>query len=222
MPEKISFATEDGVTIVGDLYEKKAGGPWAILLHMMPATKESWTGLATALADAGFTALAIDLRGHGESVVSTRGRLDYKLFTEREQQEKERDVEAAARWLADNRGMLPWRLAVVGGSIGANLALRFAAAHHDVPIAVALSPGLDYRGVTTLDAVKDLAAGQRLWLAASDDDEFSYMSVQKLAEVAPEGSAVQLLSGAGHANRMFDALPCLEKAVADWIAAHVH
>lgn len=217
MPEKTTFRTADGVTIIGNLYKKKEGGPWALLLHMMPATKESWEGLAVRLAEAGFTVLAIDERGHGESVVSDRGPLDYELFTEREQQEKIRDVEAAVRWLVKTQGAKESRLAVVGASIGANLAVSFAAKHRPATTVVALSPGIAYHGVNTETAIYELAAEQKLYLAASDDDEYSFNSARELAAMRPKSTTLKELSGAGHGTAMFAKAPGFLEELAAWI-----
>ncbi|MBI4457918.1 alpha/beta fold hydrolase, partial [Candidatus Uhrbacteria bacterium] len=164
----VAFTTSDGVTIAGSLFIGPAGGPAALLLHMMPKTKESWAPLAEALVGAGFgSVLAIDLRGHGESLRQGDRRLDYKNFSDAEHQAKMLDVEAAVEWLMKERGARLDRAVIVGASIGANLAIRFAADHPEVPAVAALSPGLDYRGVTTADAVARLRPKQAFFLAAS-------------------------------------------------------
>ena len=217
---KVRFLTEDNVTIVGEHRPGPAGGPAALLLHMMPATKESWDGLQTALAGRGLTTLAIDLRGHGESVVGPSGApLDFKKFTDEEQQAKMFDVDAAMRWLAE-QGTPASRTAVVGASIGANLAIVFEGAHGEVPAAVALSPGLDYRGVATEAAAKALPREQKLLLAASDEDEYAFMSVGKLAEACGHAE-VQKLSAAGHGTKMFETHPEFMAYVAEWIVRNL-
>ncbi|HTM68103.1 MAG TPA: alpha/beta fold hydrolase [Candidatus Binatia bacterium] len=213
---KVRFLTQDGVTIVGEHRPGPQGAPAALLLHMMPATKESWEPLAAALAGRGFATLAIDLRGHGESVVGEGGeKLDYKAFDDAAHQAKVFDVDAAMRWLAE-QGTPASRTALVGASIGANLAIAWAAAHPEVPAAVALSPGLDYHGVTTEAAAKAMPREQKLLLAASDDDGYSFESVQTLAEADPNAE-VQRLSAAGHGTRMFEARPDLLEYVVEWI-----
>ncbi|MDZ4296063.1 MAG: alpha/beta fold hydrolase, partial [Patescibacteria group bacterium] len=87
MAERVTFSTADGVAIVGDHYAGPTGlSPAVVLLHMLPAERASWAGLARALQAEGFQALAIDLRGHGESVHqhlngSPPAVLDYKKFS---------------------------------------------------------------------------------------------------------------------------------------------
>src|SRR3990172_1406945 len=147
--KKVMFKTKDGVEIYG-LYTESENwsAPAVLLLHMMPAVKESWREFQEKLREAGFQSLAIDERGHGESVWKDGERIDYKNFTDAEQQEKILDVEVAMRFLAE-RGVESESVAVAGASIGANLALQYQAEHSEIKAAVLLSSGLNYRGVET-------------------------------------------------------------------------
>ena len=63
--EHITLTTKDGMEIHGLYREVNQSQKAVLLLHMMPATKESWDGFATALQEKGITTLAIDERGHG-------------------------------------------------------------------------------------------------------------------------------------------------------------
>jgi dipeptidyl aminopeptidase/acylaminoacyl peptidase len=48
--EKIRFKTIDGVTITGNYFKPlKKQAPVFLLLHMMPATKESWNEFASII-----------------------------------------------------------------------------------------------------------------------------------------------------------------------------
>src|SRR5690349_13876649 len=152
-PEPVLLESSDGVRIQGAFYAADQLRGQALLLHMMPATKESWSAFAFALAERGISCLAIDLRGHGASDGGPDG---YRGFSDAEHQAKRLDVEAALAWLRA-KGSAPLRVA--GASIGANLAIRAAAEHADVAACLALSPGLAYRGVTTADAVAALREG---------------------------------------------------------------
>jgi len=220
MPEKVNFDTEDGVIIYADHYASGVDGPSALLLHMMPATKESWSAFATALLSAGFShVLAIDLRGHGESVHQGNARLDYKQFEDADHQAKMMDVDAAVRWL-EGQGVAKERLALVGASIGANLAIAYGAEHGEIPAVVALSPGLDYRGVTTPDKVAKYRSGQGLYLVASEEDELSFKTDRELAAIK-NGTIVKEFRGAGHGTAMFDKAPGLMAEVVEWLGERV-
>lgn len=220
MAEPVHFATADDVTIVGEYYAGPPGGPAAILVHMMPATKESWREFVPKLVARGFSVLAIDLRGHGGSVVGPKGALDYRTFTDAEHQASIRDVEASVQWLMETHGVSESRIALVGASIGANLAIGYGAVHDATPAVVALSPGLEYRGVTTSEKVAAFGRNTALLLIASDNDGYSFMTDKHLASLAPSAE-LRELHGAGHGTAMFDADPALMDNLAAWIAAKV-
>lgn len=202
--EKISFQTNDGVTIVGNWYPVEQSKRFALLLHMMPATKESWQPLAEAFAQAGVSSLAIDLRGHGESIQLEAGVLDYKKFSDAEQQAKMRDVEAAVAWLKE-KGAREETIALVGASIGANLAMVYGSQHNKVPVIVALSPGLEYRGVSAERAGVRIAPDQKVLLAAAGGDTYSFDTINTLARrmVAVEPEVLRY-QGSAHGTDLFN------------------
>lgn len=174
--EKISFKTDDGVTIVGNYWNGGEGA--ALLLHMMPATKESWNLFAEALHRAGYSVLAIDERGHGAS--TNGGRIDYKNFTDAEQQKKILDVRAADAWLGKDGKKLKL---VAGASIGANLALQYQV-ENNLPIAtVLLSPGFNYRGIETKLLATKLKDPQRVFYAGAKlDGRSSGLTAAQMAD----------------------------------------
>lgn len=202
--EKISFQTSDGVTIVGNWYPVEQPKRFALLLHMMPATKESWQSLAEALAKSGVASLAIDLRGHGESTQSGVGALDYKKFSDADHQASIRDVESAVTWL-NEKGAREETTTLVGASIGANLAMVYGSQHNKVPVIVALSPGLDYRGISAERAGVRIAPDQKVLLAAAEEDTYSFDTINTLASrmvaVQPE---VLRYSDSAHGTDLFN------------------
>ncbi len=222
MNERVTFTTADGVEIAGVFTPVPNARGTALLLHMMPAAKESWAAFSDLLAARGIASLAIDLRGHGESVKMGEARIDYRLFDDREHQRTAADVEAAVEWLKREKGLDASRLVLAGASIGANLGLRYAAGHPDVPAALALSPGLDYRGVTTADAVAALSAGQALFLAASEEDAYSFQTIAELERLSKSGATIaKKLRGAGHGTTMFEKDAALMVEAADWLAGRL-
>jgi pimeloyl-ACP methyl ester carboxylesterase len=64
-PVPVSFEAADGVGVDADLYG--TGAHWVVLVHGARFDKTSWEAQARALAEAGFSILAIDLRGYGRS-----------------------------------------------------------------------------------------------------------------------------------------------------------
>ena len=79
MDQTLSFKTDDGLTLRGDAYGNPKGHP-VLLLHGGGQTRHAWAGTALALAEAGWYAVALDLRGHGESDWCPSGRYDHMSF----------------------------------------------------------------------------------------------------------------------------------------------
>ena len=207
--EKLSLITDDGVKIIG-IYKKNPESKKAVLLlHMMPATKESWEEFSNLLNENGFSTLAIDLRGHGESttqeIKGEKKELDYKYFSPQEHQESILDVKSASEFLEKENFSLENQY-LVGASIGANLALDFASLHPEIKKIVLLSPGLDYQGLKTDAFIKKLNKDQKILAVASENDYYSYNSVKKLKEIAEEkGLSFETIfyKTAGHGTNMF-------------------
>lgn len=53
-----------------------AGGPRVLMIHGLAGNRGSWWNIAEQLADAGFTVVAPDLRGHGDAPTTSRYRFD--------------------------------------------------------------------------------------------------------------------------------------------------
>lgn len=178
--------TEDNMRIA---YSMEGNGPAVLLVHMLNENKSSWDGFAKKLHEAGFSTVAIDLRGHGESEGS------WTTFSEEDYKKMELDIKAAYDFVTKKN--IPV-VSIVGASIGANHALRFA---KDTPLhsVVLLSPGLDYRGITTQDVIKEIK--QPLLIISSEEDTYAAKSSASLHATHGE---LQLLVGNKHGTRMLN------------------
>lgn len=163
--QRVSFLTYDKVLIVGTYYAPQTTTPSSantnavILLHMLGHNRNDWNGFASTLSNKtnDYAVLSIDLRGHGESTTSQNGNtiLSFQSFTPDDFNKMIMDVKAAKQFLVTQKNINPNNVAIVGASIGANVALNYAAASDpSIKVVVLLSPGLDYKGVTTSDAIK--------------------------------------------------------------------
>ena len=207
--QEVTFHTDDGVPIVGSLYLPSRPGPGIILLHALSRTHEDWQPVATRLADAGFVALAIDLRGHGASGPLPEGASLEDLTR------MVADVKAARAFLATRREVVPNRIGIAGASIGANLAILFAAGDPAVRSLALLSPGIDYRGLRPEAAMKKYGDRPAL-LVASQEDNYSANSTRQLAGSGPGVRDLRILTGAGHGTAMLGRQPDLVGTIVDW------
>lgn len=212
MTERVFLTTTDGAAIIGD-YSGKPSEPAVLMLHMMPATKESWRIFSEKLNTAGFQTLAIDLRGHGESEGGPQG---YKRFSDAEHQASIHDAEAGIQFL---KSKSPSKIFIAGASIGANLALQYAVEHPEVNGIVLLSPGLDYRGIKTEPLVGKLPKNQGVYFAASADDSYSADTVKKLFDMTPTGvkKELKMFERAGHGTTIFEKEPAFMDELVSWL-----
>lgn len=190
-PEAVSFGTADGGLVHADRWG--GGGHWVVLVHGARFDKGSWQEQARELAEAGLTALAIDLRGYGRSksggASGEAGLLDegYPL-----------DVLAAVRFA---RAEGAHEVSVLGGSLGGWAAARAA---------VEAGPGeIDRLILLAHSPIEEpeRMQGRKLFILAEDDARGE--GVPRLPEIreqherAPGPKELVLLEGSAHAQHLF-------------------
>ena len=174
----INFQTKDGVKIVGDFYDAK-NKKSILLLHILPGNRADFDEFADFLFANNYNVLSIDERGHGESEAWPGEMGSWQEFTSADYDKMIYDVEAAAQWI---KIRIPdTELTVIGGSIGANLALLYGAKTQP-KVVIALSPGLNYKGIKTEIASRNFR--KNLLLIASRDDNYSFESCKRLFEIS--------------------------------------
>ncbi|BCX15288.1 MAG: hypothetical protein KatS3mg097_180 [Candidatus Parcubacteria bacterium] len=168
--KKVTIVTKDGFSIIGNYYYQPNSKFAGILVHMRPATKESWHRFALALKQEGFSVLAIDLRGHGESKLSPKGSVSYEDFNEEEEKLSINDIEAASVFL-EKEGFFKDKQFYIGASIGANLGFQFLSENPSLKAAILFSPGINYRGIALERFKKDNLNKKILVISALDDQQ---------------------------------------------------
>lgn len=228
--QKISFTTADGVKISANLYPVENPIGWVLFSHMMPSTKESWDDLAKNFQGASYEGIAIDLRGHGESVKgkSEKGeeiKLDYKNFSDADNQKSILDLQAAADYLIKEKNATPDKIIFAGASIGANLSLEYISnPAFGGTTAILFSPGLNYYGIKTEPMVKNLMDNQKVFFVSAKDDVRSggnnnAEEVQKLYDLTPGGveKKIQIYETGGHGTDILKNRPELVNLIMDFI-----
>ena len=218
-PRVVRFQTTDGMEIVGDFLEARKSAqpaPAALLIHMFRTDRSTWKPLLAPLHAAGFVVLAIDLRGHGDSARAQWSELKPRL--ERQDpgvfRDMLRDVEAAHVWLLGQDGVDKARFVVVGASVGASLAIDYAARDRSVDGVVMLTPGTGYMGLDSVAPIMRYGARPVLLVSVEDDRR----AVDLLAKMNPGATAHVEGRGTGHGTRIFEVVPGMTDRVAEFLS----
>jgi len=184
--EHVSFPTQDGWIIHGDLYG--VGDRAIVLAHGGRFEKGSWEKQARVLMKAGFRALAIDLRGFGlskEGPQSARSDFGSPL-----------DVLAAVRYLREKGAKT---VSVVGASMGGDAAAEaMAAAPGEIERLVLLGSGAY--------GEPEKWKGRKLFIVARDDANDAGPRLPKIRaqyEKAPDPKELIIVNGSAHAQFLF-------------------
>ena len=106
---------------------------------------------------------------------------------------------------------------ILGAGLGANLALAVAAEDGGVSRVVAISPGLDYRGVTLDESLQKLPP-ERVLLVASLEDVYSVYSIRELVNPLPVKPETRMLNNAGHGVWILRRQEGIVDSIAAWLS----
>jgi len=205
----MTISASDGLVIQATYYSAPVRpAPGVLLVPMEGTGREVYAALAERLQTAGYAVLAVDLRGYGD----TGGAPDWTLA--------QADTRDALDMMADLPGVNRGQLAVVGASTGANIALNTCADFAGCNAAVLLSPGLDYRGITTAGAMARM--GQRaVLIVASENDDNNPADSVALDGMATGDHRLEIYPNAGHGTDILAAQPDLPDRIAQWLLARL-
>jgi len=141
-PATATFTGADNNKLVADVYGEN--GPPVMLLHGGGQTRHAWGTTARAIARNGFTAYAIDLRGHGDSDWIASGAYAFADYAA--------DAKAVAATLTANTGTKPIAVGASLGGIASLLAEGEAEAGGEgnvfsALVLVDITPRVDQEGV---------------------------------------------------------------------------
>src|SRR5262249_36546038 len=110
--QDVAIKMADGLVIRGTFYPASGSepAPAVLLLHQYNGNRRQWDAFTNALIAKGYNVLAVDQRGFGE----TGGKLDWIRA--------EQDGGTLMTWLREEPTVDLDKVAVVGASIGSNLA----------------------------------------------------------------------------------------------------
>lgn len=167
----VTITTKDQLLIAGSYWAPKGKekAPAALLVHGAGADRTSLDELGEYLFKKGFAVLAVDVRGHGGSVVKDA---DWAKATDDKARESlwglaARDVDAAAAYLLQRSEVHSTNLSVFGVGAGCALALRHAQADDNTRALVLITPEAQSYGYNTAQGVTALAGMPTLIVASN-------------------------------------------------------
>ena len=223
----VHLRTTDNVGIAGTYYPvRQTLAPAVLLVHSVERDRNTWASFAAVLQKNGLAALAIDLRGFGESTRKQTAdgpvTLDVRTFTGGDYRDMLLDVETAVDWLQAQPEIDGKHIALIGESFGANIALRYAAINEDIAAIVALSPGITYRGVRTDDIISQVSHAP-LRIFVSQYDPFAFESSKRLVEILKETGVptttneLTICTGNLHGSNMLLGVRNLPQIIVTWL-----
>ena len=156
---KVELTAEDKRKLSASFWapkDPKGAAPAAVLVHDAGSNRAELAELGERLWKQGFAVVAIDLRGHGESLGSDKA---WDAVPEEERARAWtfalRDVKAAADWITEQPGVHGSNLSLLGDRAGATLVARYAQRDDNVRCLVLLEPKQETLG---FQLAKDVAA----------------------------------------------------------------
>lgn len=208
--EVIDLTAADGQVLKGELFLPEEipaeGAPAVLLMHQYGGRRDDYQPLLPLLLERGYVALAVDLRGFGE----TKGRQNWETAVT--------DVQA---WLDYLRGLETTaddQIATLGASIGSNLALVGCANDEACVTAIALSPGLNYFDVQPEEFVRENLADRSALLIASTSDAESAVAIRQMFTSARGNVATRMYKGFAHGTELFrPEFPSVSNLILNWL-----
>ncbi|MEL6272227.1 MAG: alpha/beta fold hydrolase [Chloroflexota bacterium] len=210
--QPVTIEADDGLTLHADYYPpSSSGSPAVLLLHQLYTNRTSWDDFIPALQAEGYAVLAPDLRGYGQ----TRGNIGWR--------EAQHDTLLWLDWLRAQEGVDSGRVAIVGSSMGANLAVIGCADDRvrggGCTTAVAISPGLNYFGYTPLSPALGALDGREVLFISSERDGYPARAVRELSAEFPTVTPLWV-AGNAHGVDLFDSDETVIPAVVAWLNIH--
>ena len=190
--QTINRQSADAVDLVADWHAADPGAPVVLSLHMLNSRRSAYEPLLPDLRAAGYAVLNVDMRGHGDSA----GERDWNAAIV--------DVGDWLAWLEAQGQLSDAGVVLLGASIGANVAIISCAENAACRGAIALSPGLDYRGTQPESALAGGYAERAALLVAANGDRGSADSVRQLFASAGGDVTARIVPGRAHGTRLFD------------------
>jgi dienelactone hydrolase len=218
MFERIEFQTSDGFTIAASVGIPPSSHPQppmpaVVFVHEGESDRSEWASVTEACVARGWVTLAYDMRGHGES----SGRWREEWYTE--PGGIIADLKAALAYIGHRENVDSGRIAVVGSSVGGNLAC-VASALCDIQTTVALSHKTP--AIFSLADSEELTFRSIFHLASQGDEDGDRARwANEVFQRTTPPRRLEISDGSGHGVAMFDEDPTVPDRILKWLSGTI-
>ncbi|MEM7388210.1 MAG: alpha/beta fold hydrolase [Verrucomicrobiota bacterium] len=208
----LTLKTDDGFTIAASFGVPDNGVervPAVVFIHQGGSDRGEWETVAKDAFRRGWATLAYDIRGHGDS----SGTWTNAWFDDPDKAPS--DLQAALEHLRSHERVDSNRIAVVGASVGGNLAC-VASALYSVKTVVALSHKTS--AVFNLAGREDLEFRSIFHLSTEGDQGGQRANwAKELYEQTAEPRRLEIVSGSAHGVSMFKTDAAVPDRILEWL-----
>lgn len=179
--QPVTLQTKDGWALAANYMPADGQETAVVLLHDLGKSGIEFASFKKALTKAGFSYIAVDLRGHGQSTGSGTYKTFAKEGTDNPFNKMTYDAQAATEFL-QTKGFALDQIFLLGTGLGANVAAKTAGLLPEIGGIALISPNVNTRDVLSIPALK-LYKGDVL-IAASAGDRKGFLEASILRNVA--------------------------------------
>ena len=223
----IEVQTKDARIIKATLSYVKIAGvekyPTVVLLHSLGYSSEDWDNLIPDLNNSGYAVIAIDLRGHGQSVYDTSFRKKpWIYFQTKTYQKIPSDVIALLEQAQKQSKKISLdNMAIVGADIGANAAVLVSKELKKKPkTLVLISPTVSFKGLyipITMAEMGDIP----ILSMVSTQDTYCIQQQKELSKFAQGGFYAKNYPNGGTGMLMLKVNPTMSQDITRWIIRYL-
>lgn len=234
--QEVTFPTVDDVPVSASyVRSSNETRPVVILVHDLSDDfgRLEWlfTERFPRILEAGYHALAIDLRGHGETPLPNDGR-EFQGLTYSDLEDMHLEVKAAITWLRSQPTADKARIGVIGVGLGANVAfVSMGAFPEDLRVGVALSPGFwnqDLQPVVVGAGIEPFEPHSILYLVGSEDvlevpngQVFQLAQFASVLDAVTRDSSLRVFDGVSDHGLDLLYSPGAMQQILDWLGEHL-
>jgi pimeloyl-ACP methyl ester carboxylesterase len=218
---RVELRAADQVKLGGSWFSPSGGKdtkfPTVLLVHGFGQDSRIWqTFVKDHLLRAGFAALSLDLRGHGDSAGKSGDRITAERTWISDPKQFPQDIDAALQWLKSREDVDRSRIAMIGCDLGADLAFLASGKYEEIRSAVALSG--------SVENAKHLAGGienfqpHSILYVATQGDSAAAESARQLEKLTGFPVRAQIYENSGaHGSEILQGIPEASLLIMDWL-----